>query len=156
MTNQEIILQTLNQWRQQIQSNLQSTGTNASGETSKSLEVVQESNGDITKLVGRGYFGVVETGRKPGKRPPQSKILEWVNIKFPSIVNEYQKRGLAYIIAKRIGETGSKLYRDGCRNDIYSNVITDENIKKLMERIAVNVFYDLSTTIDGTIKTIQK
>ena len=61
-----------------IQANLSRTNTNATGETSRSLEsrVVGETK---LKVTGKPFINVVETGRKPGKRPPISPIVRWLN-----------------------------------------------------------------------------
>ena len=134
----KILKSALNDARDSIRANLLSTGTNASGRTSESLEVVVE--GDVGILYGRQAFGTVETGRKGGKIPAGFRdiIYQWMQDKgvhAEVTVNRSQRSAdmsMAYHIAKKIAREGSKLYRDGGRNDIYSNVLplTIERVRK--------------------------
>lgn len=129
------IISILNQYGtstvEQIRQNLSSTGINASGKTSQSLryEVTQEGTKATLKVIGKPFFAVVETGRKPtpGKKPSPdfvANIKEWL-----------QARGKetrpAYAIAMSINKKGTKLFRDGGRQDIYSNVINQNLVDKI-------------------------
>lgn len=129
------IINILNQYGtstvEQIRQNLSNTGTTATGKTAQSLryEVTQEGTKATLKIVGKPYFAVVETGRKatPNKKPSPdfvANIKEWL-----------QARGKdtrpAYAIALTINKKGSKLFRDGGRQDIYSNVINQNLIDKI-------------------------
>lgn len=115
-----------------IQDNLKSTGTNASGKTSDSVRFeVSNSSGVVTLRVigGRAFFPTVETGSKPAKTdvPPREMIQ--------SLTEWAQDKGVEaspWAIAKTILKKGSKLYREGGRTDIYTNVIEDS--KKLIRR----------------------
>lgn len=112
-----------------IQANMESTGTNASGRTSQSLEYTVDG-GEIT-IYGRKYFQGVEQGR-PGGRVPYnftSIIRKWMDDKGISGQfgqTESEKRSAAYLIAKFIKEHGTQLYRKGGRDDIYTNVLEEE------------------------------
>lgn len=117
---------------QQIRDNLQSTGTNATGKTSQSLRYEVINNGDkaTLRVLGKPYFAVVETGRKP--TPQYTKpsvefvdsIKEWLRARGKS-------EGSAYGIAKSIHSKGTKLYRDGGRKDIVSNVVNQNLVDKI-------------------------
>lgn len=134
----KILKSALNDARDGIRANLLSTGTNASGRTSESLEVVVE--GDVGILYGRQAFGTVETGRKGGKIPAGFRdiIYQWMQDKgvHAEVAGNRSQRSadmsMAYHIAKKIAREGSKLYRDGGRSDIYSNVLplTIERVRK--------------------------
>lgn len=128
------IISILNQYGtstvEQIRQNLSSTGTNATGKTAQSLryEVTNEGTKATLKVVGKPFFAVVETGRKPTPSYKPSKafvasIQEWMNAKG--------KTGSAYAIAQSIHKKGSKLFRDGGRSDIYSNVINQNLVDKI-------------------------
>lgn len=111
-----------------IKSNLDTTGTTASGRTKDSIEVVADM-GELT-IYCRRFFEGVETGRPAGKIPYrfQDIIRQWMddkNIADQFGQKEWQKRNAAYLIAQKIKDSGTKLYRDGGRDDIYTNVITD-------------------------------
>lgn len=117
---------------QQIQDNLQSTGTNATGKTSSSLKytVTQEGTKATLRITGRKYFATVETGRKatpnydkPSKAFVQA-IKEWAEAK--GVDSKF-----AYAIAKSIHKIGTKLFRDGGRNDVVSNVVNQNLVDKI-------------------------
>lgn len=108
---------------EQIRSNLSSTGTSATGKTAQSLKytVTQEGTKATLKVTGKPYFKVVETGRKP--TPEYTKPSEDFVQSIKDWMNAKGKTGSAYGIAKSIHKHGTKLFRDGGREDIYSNVI---------------------------------
>lgn len=124
-----ILTSALEEAKVKIQQNLASTGTNASGRTSQSLTV--EVDGNTGVLYGRQAFGTVETGRKPGRVPYNFRdiIYQWMQDKGVHAKVEGRRsqesadRSMAYIIARKIANEGSKLYRDEGRDDIYSNVL---------------------------------
>ena len=60
---------------------------------------------------GYPYASVVEYGRRPGLRPPPSSVIEqWLYFKgrtgHISVMITQSTKGLAYIIAKKIGKEG--------------------------------------------------
>lgn len=119
-----------------IQSNLASTGTNATGKTSQSVryEIKQEGTKTTLKLVGKPFIAVVETGRKPTPEYKPSEafvesIQEWMNAKGVD--------GSAYGIAQAIHKEGTKLFRDGGRKDIISNVINQNLIDRISNDLLV-------------------
>ena len=131
-----------------IQSNLASTGTNASGETSQSLK--SEVRGERVTVTGKPFIYVVETGRKAGKMPPVSALLKWIDDK--SIPFEIgKKNSLAYAIAKTIGEKGSRLFRTGGRDDIITPAISDKRIDELTKEIADIEFKKTLSLVDNGI-----
>ena len=133
----------------EIRANLSSTGTNATGKTSQSLRFITSTEGSktIIKIVGRPYFATVETGRKP--TPQFTKP----SAEFVASIKEWVKaRGLpegsAYAIAKHIHQKGTKLYTQGGREDIYSNVIN----QNLVDRISQDILVQFS---DAFIKNVN-
>lgn len=125
----KILTSALSDARERIRQNLASTGTNASGRTSASLEILVDDTSGT--LLGRQAFGTVEKGRKAGRVPYGFKdiIYQWMQDK--GVHAERKGRlsqrdvdmTMAYHIAKKIEREGSKLYRTGGRTDIYSNVL---------------------------------
>lgn len=110
----------------QIKQNLAATGTDATGTTSKSLryEVKQEGSKIILKVIGKPYFMVVETGRKPTPQYTKPSIQFVANIKKWLAVrnaSEFSAYGIALSIHKR----GTKLWQQGGRKDIVSNVVNE-------------------------------
>jgi len=138
----------LNKWMEdvkaEIQTNLESTGTNASGKTSKSLRIEETEMG--ARILGRKAFGTVEVGRKAGKIPlSMNKIIrQWIidkgitwnemaYVRQPSVnwqpkytPSERGLRALAGAISHTIMEKGTELFREGGRKDIYTNVIKNK------------------------------
>lgn len=127
-------------------------GQKASGRTMQSIRKNLTDEGGV--VFARAYFGVLETGRKPGAVPKdfQSVILQWMKDKgisaepVPYIRKSSskwqpkyspQERGdlsLAGAIAYRIRKEGTKLYRNGGRDDIYSNEIP-KTVENILDRI---------------------
>lgn len=116
----KLIWQSLIDLRNAIIKNIQSTGSNASGKTIRSLVVEKEVN-NFT-LVGRSYFGSIETGRRSGRPTPIGVILEWINAKGIG-GSEKENLSFAYAISKTHAKKGSSLHRKGGRTDIYTNEI---------------------------------
>ena len=110
----------LSEWAEnvigKIQSNLDSTGTTASGKTKQSLryEVETDEYGGKLTIYGRQYFQSVEEGRPAGKIPYkfQDIIRQWMRdkgIESQFGEKEWQKRNAAYLIAQKIKDSGTML-----------------------------------------------
>lgn len=120
---------------ERIKFNLDATGTTASGKTKESLEMIWTKEGFA--IVGRKYFRGVEEGRTPGGAPRNFVgILEkWIKDKGLTRPSEFKTdRSWAGAIAYNITHFGSRLYRDGGRDDIYT-VVIDEELPKLFEQM---------------------
>lgn len=144
-----IIYQELDELKARIIQNHTAAGQVASGKTAKSLRI--EVDEDSGRLFGRSPFGTLETGRKGGKVPRQFYLIirKWMadkGIQAPPIPyktnrpHKYtpEERGalsMAAAIAETIRKKGTKLYRDGGRNDIYSKEI-EKTRKILAERLS--------------------
>ncbi len=121
MTIEELLEDAGKQYVQEIRENLASTGTDATGETSRSVgyRIVQSGNKIRLEVYGgRPFFPTVETGSKPSKKNPSPEMVRKID-KWKDV------RGIlrnAYGIAKGILKYGSKLWQKGGRKDIYSNV----------------------------------
>lgn len=116
-----------------IRGNIQSAGQNASGETSQSLQWQTPTD---TRLIvdGARYIYVLETGRRPGKMPPVSKILSWIESKGISF--EGKAESLAWAISKKIAQQGTTLFKEGGRKDIITPALADSRFDKLTGAIA--------------------
>ncbi len=132
-STREILVNFGNETVRIIQENLANTGTNASGETSQSLasDMVDDNRVQVS---GKKYIYVVETGRKAGKMPPIEGIMKWLETGKVSISGSIESA--AWAIAKKIGEEGSKLFRDGGRTDIITPAVDDQRIDELVNEIA--------------------
>lgn len=137
----EILLKWGEHVAERIKTNLDTTNTTASGKTKQSVEVVV-GDGELT-IYGRPFFQGVETGRGAGKIPYKFTdiIRQWMTDKgiedrFGD--KEWQKRNAAYLIAQKIKNEGSRLYRNGGRDDIYTNVL-DEELPELEKQILYSI-----------------
>ena len=130
-----------------IQSNLASTGTNASGETSQSLK--SEVSGEHLTVTGKPFIYVVETGRKPGKMPPVSDLLKWLETGKISFSGKIDS--VAWAISVSIAQHGSSLFRKGGRDDIITPAISDKRIDALTKEIADIEFKKTLVIIDNGI-----
>ena len=133
----QILTEELGSLKATIINNIRTTGQWASGKTAASMQV--HVSGSIGELVGRRAFGTLETGRRGGRVPRNfhNIIYDWMQAKgvhaqpMPyktSRPHKYteQERGdrtMAYFIAKTIRTIGTRLYRDGGRDDVYSRAI---------------------------------
>lgn len=103
-------------------------GQKASGKTIASLHIEMLEDKGI--LWGRQAFEVLESGRKGGKVPKgfYKIIQQWVNDKGIQVKNP---KSFSYLVARKIANEGTSLFRKGGRTDIYSTDMdkTIENIK---------------------------
>lgn len=138
-----ILNEELESLRQRIIENHIRAGQRASGRTIASLRV--EVNDDNGTLFGRQAFGVLETGRKPGKVPKgfYQIIQKWVHDKGIQVNNP---KSFAYLVARKIAREGTELYKIGGRADIYSPEI-EKTIQNIMNR-AFTIFKDDVTHIN--------
>ena len=170
-SEKKYILAEFSTLKKAIQNNILSTGEYASGRTSSSIAV--EDEGDTVKLTGRGFFAVLETGRKAGGVPMnfQKIIMDWViakGIAYSSIpykrtpsANWSPKyspnmRGLMAIsgaIAHTIKTKGTKLHRTGGRTDVYTKEVdkTINNIAAFLGNTEALKISDLNTTLGRII-----
>jgi hypothetical protein len=82
------------------------------------------------------YLMTLETGRGPGKPPPTEPILKWIQQRGIN-PDDISQKSLAYLIARKIGNEGSLVFRQGGNTGIISEVQTDawifENFIKPLE-----------------------
>lgn len=129
--------------KQRIIENHIRAGQRASGKTISSLRI--DVNDDNGTLFGRQAFGVLESGRKPGKVPKgfYQIIQQWVKDKGIQVENP---NTFAYFVARKIAREGTELHREGGRADIYSPEI-EKTIQSIMNR-AFAIFKDDVTHIN--------
>ena len=134
----ELVIGCLERIKERITENIRTSGEWASGETAASMTVYPTERGGM--LVGRDDFQSLEEGRPAGNVPRNFKaiIYDWMEAKgIPTESNE-EKNSMAYLIARKIAEQGTQLYRQGGRKDIYTNVI-DEEVVSLTKQITEDI-----------------
>lgn len=120
----------LNQYGRQITDDIRPKVPVATGKTRQSLkyQVKEQGTKIALTITGRPFFMTVETGRKPTpeKNPsPQmvKNIREWMQATG--------KEGSPYGLAKAIQLKGTKLWRQGGKKDVVSNVINESLINRI-------------------------
>lgn len=133
------ILRVLTQTRDEIRTNMQAKGVNASGRTSESIRVEVYDGG--FRIVG-GYAGThpisdapsiygqdtapiptLETGRKEGGAPRGFYyiIREWTREKGLNFASETERSTFAYFVARKIAAEGTKRHTQPV--DIYTTPV---------------------------------
>ena len=101
----------------QMQNRLRINKTNATSSLSQSIEpqIKGTQSGYRLTVLMEDYWQYVEEGRRAGKMPPIKNIYEWIRYKRP-IQDKIQQspdkiaatKSLAYVIARKIGQKGTK------------------------------------------------
>lgn len=131
----------------------------ASGELSKSVKFSIDVNLADEKYVFQldmaPYWSAVDEGRKAGKQPPIQSIMKW--LKYPNVQSklgkenrdlslktfkDYELKGLAYVIARKIGKEGTKA------THFYSAVVTEERLNQLISDIGDAATVDVIAQIN--------
>lgn len=147
----DIIFKFLNQIATDIKNEQSSQGRVASGKTAQSLE--PEATDNVGILYGNISVNVLETGRKGGNVPARFKdiIFQWMQDKgIFQAETESKQRSIAFLIARKIKESGTLLHRQGGNSGVLSNVITDEKIsvfeREVLSRYGREVTEEIVTT----------
>jgi hypothetical protein len=101
---------------------------NASGNLADSIDYVV--TGSRLTIRGNDYIYYLENGRKPGKRPPKDVIRKWIDDKGIVPRDNISKDSLAYLIARKMGEEGSTIYKAG-GSDLVSGIFNDQFVDSL-------------------------
>ena len=164
MTEKQIVKDELTQMVARIASNLDSTGTTASGRTAKSMRIQETEFGVV--VFSRRYFKGVEIGRGPGRVPTgfNEIIKQWIIDKGIAVTQLPYKRQAstnwqpkysvpersliiaASAIASNIKSNGTGLYKSGGRSDIYSEEI-ENTVSKIKTRLAAEVISQIKINI---------
>ena len=113
---------------QRIAANVWRNKQNATGKAINSLR--QDATNNSLAIYAVDYFKNLETGTKPGTYVSFKAINTWANAKWYWDGDNFR----ANTISRRIFNSGSKLFRDGGRTDVYTN-----EIPSLINRIAERV-----------------
>lgn len=129
----ELVSSELEALKQRIIENHRSAGQVASGRTIASLKV--EITGDGGVLWGRSPFGTMETGRKPGKVPAGfwKIIRQWMDDKG---IQVEKPDSFAYLVARKIANEGTQLFREGGFYKIYSPEVKD-TVERVSDGIGI-------------------
>jgi hypothetical protein len=101
---------------------------NASGRLADSIDYVV--TGSRLTIRGNDYIYYLENGRRPGKRPPKDVIRKWIDDKGIVPRDNISKDSLAFLIARKMGEEGSTIYKAG-GSDLVSGIFNDQFVDSL-------------------------
>ena len=124
-------------------------GMKASGRWTNSVEAT--STPDSGTIWAEDYTEYLVDGRGKGKFPPIDKIKQW--IKDKGIQSDIPVNSLAFLIARKISQEGTKYYQQG-GTDLLSAVITPKRIQGIIDKIGVTAVNELILNISKTIKNI--
>lgn len=129
----ELVSSELEALKQKIIENHKEAKQVASGRTIASMKVEVTEDGGV--LWGRSPFGTLETGRKPGKVPAGfwKIIRQWMDDKG---IQVQKPDSFAYLVARKIANEGTQLFRNGGRDDIYSPEVKD-TVKRVSQGIGI-------------------
>lgn len=99
--------------RQAIIDDQKSKGIRSSGKSAESLrDVITSKDNKLTgEVLGEHYFYQQKKGRRPGKFPPISSILEWIREKGIKPNDDISEKSLAFLIARKIANEGTDIFR---------------------------------------------
>lgn len=141
-TTNVILREELEDLKQRIIANHRAAGQVASGRTIASMQV--NIDGDTGELVGRPYFGALETGSRPWRNAAN---MRHVPPPFNAVIAQWIKdKGLnlnSWAVSYKIIHQGTRLHRLGGRDDIYSNEIP-KTVETIGQRLLV--IYDKMIT----------
>ena len=136
-----------------LSESLTSKGAVASGSLGESIEVVVSQRRGVFdgRVEMNDYWEFVDQGRPAGRQPPIDSIIQW--LKYPAVqdritfgredrFNIASITAIAYNIAKKIGEKGTK--GNGFATEVGESGI-DKDIEDLISNAIEN---DLENTID--------
>lgn len=129
----ELVSSELEALKQKVIENQKNSGQVASGRTIASMKVEVTEDGGV--LWGRSPFGTLETGRKPGKVPAGfwKIIRQWMDDKG---IQVQKPDSFAYLVARKIANEGTQLFRNGGRDDIYSPEVRD-TVERVSQGIGI-------------------
>ena len=130
----KILTDELNILKERVIQNHIAAGQKASGKTIQAFTVAVDDNAGT--LYGRKFVGTLETGRKPGRVPKNFRAIieQWAKDKGITVD---KPKSFAYFVAKKIATEGTKLFRHGGRDDIYSTEIP-KTIESILEKLGDN------------------
>ena len=140
-----MLTEVFEQAKRDIIANHERAGQVASGKTrdSLSVEVTSDTTSATATMYGRKYFAALETGSQPWKKQYKHPPKPFVETIAKWMVDKGIEGVSAYLVARKIMREGSKLYRDGGRQDIFTPVMSD--IEERVDAQLSSIFETITT-----------
>lgn len=126
----EHIVAILTECKEEIQERMLSEKINATGKTSKGLQVEVYDGGVRLVETEKTPVKTLEVGRESGW-VPIAPLIEWAGAKFG--LGEKEAKSMAYAVRHKISIEGTERYKNP-RNDIYSPAV-EKAIEKINDTI---------------------
>lgn len=134
---------------------------NASGESRKEITFSIETTPDaiIGKIFGPKHIIQLERGRKKGKFPPIASIRAWMNDK--GIIpregdTEANKKSLAFLIARKISQDGTRMNAMKHQSGIITDNITKERVEDFFIGFYKNEELKIRTKLAASLEELGK
>jgi hypothetical protein len=139
MDKEKIYMRYLEMLRLKLIAKYEQLGLRASGTYERELEA--SVVGDKLIMYGAFHSQFMEHGREPGKFPPRSAILEWIETKS-SLPQEFRdkKDQFAFLIARKIAREGIKVPNKYNAGEVISSVLNDfleNDIRDMLDELGV-------------------
>lgn len=134
----------------------ESLGMRASGRWAAGLRVDVQGQGSrfVGKIEGEDYTYYMQHGRASGRMPPVKAIEEWIQAKgIRPLEKKMRVSSLAYAIAHKIGQEGTRRFKAGGKPEFIDDVITAERIQQIIDRVGEGYAVQFSSDI---IKVIEE
>jgi len=156
-TADEILFDSFEALRLKLIEAYDAKGMRSSGKWADSLETVvtEKMNGGFhAAVLGLPYSQQLETGRRPGKQPPSSVIMQWLIDKgiAARLQGEISISSLAFLIARKIGRQGWKREEYG-GVELISEVVTAEAIQQIIDSVSAAYLPTITSDIIRHLKS---
>ncbi len=158
LTPAEVLKEELEDLKQDLIDNHLKLGMKASGKWINELatEVVEVGSKLIGSVTGAHYTTQLVRGCRPGKMPPIATIERWINQKGIRAINRKMKaRQLAFAIAKKIAQVGTRYHQQG-GTDLIEKVITPARLQLIIERVGEAVLEEQIEVSLTHLKTLER
>lgn len=142
-----IVKEWLEQLRLDLIAEYNRLGLRASGNYEQSLHYFATDKRAI--MYGAKYSYQMQNGRLAGTYPPREAIEKWIDFKKIELKDGITKSSLAYLIQRKIFRDGIKVPNKYNAGGVISNVITENRIQELIDKLKfVNVLQVSSEIIE--------
>lgn len=150
---EEILYKHFRDIRQDLIRKYDELGMRASGNWEKSLDT--EVKGLKGIIWGEPYTEQLVDGRKPGKMPPVWIIEKWIEDKgiMKNITGKISISSLAFIIARKIGQSGTRYFQQG-GTDLIDSVITPQRIQLILDDVSEFHINEFTSEITSILKNL--